>query len=116
MKHELHSSPSNTNKRPGPGKPGAKAIPRGQPTASNPSALPASSGGPLKRPREAAEHLNISLRTLCRLTPELGGPPRVRLTNNRVAYRVQDLDAWIAARLEAGLPGRSPAASTSEGV
>jgi hypothetical protein len=28
--------------------------------------------------------------------------PRVRLTANRVAYRVADLDGWLAARVEGG--------------
>ena len=51
---------------------------------------------PLLDKKEAAQFLKISPRTLDRLH-EI---PRVRLTRNRVAFRVVDLAEWAAARIE----------------
>jgi predicted DNA-binding transcriptional regulator AlpA len=47
----------------------------------------------------SAAYLNMSLKTLQRLGAD--GPPRVQLTERRIAYRRCDLDAWIASRCAA---------------
>jgi predicted DNA-binding transcriptional regulator AlpA len=47
---------------------------------------------------EAAKILNISARTLRRLGED--GPPRIRISERRIAFRPEDLTAWIAARTE----------------
>ncbi len=45
---------------------------------------------------EAAEFLRMSLRQLQRLGA--AGPPKIQLTERRVAYRRDDVVAWISAR------------------
>lgn len=51
----------------------------------------------LLRPREAAERLRLSPRTLDRWRISGDGPPFVRLGRRAVAYRVADLEQWITA-------------------
>lgn len=56
------------------------------------------------RPREAAQALGISARTLWSLTAPRGPIPCVRLGDGQrsaVLYRVADLDAWLASRSSA---------------
>jgi predicted DNA-binding transcriptional regulator AlpA len=48
--------------------------------------------------RETAELLRMSTRTLQRLTAQHAGPPKLRLTVRRIAYRRVDVLAWIEGR------------------
>lgn len=61
----------------------------------------------------AAEHLTVCVSTMNGWRHRGGGPPYIRLSRNKVAYRVEDLDAWIASRVctstadeSASRPGR----------
>lgn len=51
------------------------------------------------RPRAAAKALGIGERTLWNLTAPRGPIPVVKVGTARL-YRVADLDAWLAARVE----------------
>ncbi len=51
------------------------------------------------RPREAARALGLGERTLWGLTAPRGPIPVVKVGTARL-YRVADLDAWLAARVE----------------
>ncbi len=62
--------------------------------------------------REAAAALSVCERTLWTLADE-GQIPRVRI-GKRVAYRVQDLEKWIATRIEK--PGGHCDADTGQEV
>lgn len=46
----------------------------------------------------ASKFLGLSDRTLQRLSTEGGGPPYIRPSPGRVAYRISDLIAWADAR------------------
>lgn len=48
--------------------------------------------------REAATLMRLSERTLLRLAADGRGPRRIRLTPGRIAYRRDDVLAWLAAR------------------
>ena len=63
----------------------------------------------LMNTRQAAEHCNLSPRTLEKLRIVGGGPHFVRL-GGAVRYQVEDLDSWIAAnrrRTTSDRPARS---------
>jgi predicted DNA-binding transcriptional regulator AlpA len=47
---------------------------------------------------EAAEFIGLSPRTLYRLGD--AGPRRIRISERRIAFRPEDIAAWIAARAE----------------
>jgi len=49
--------------------------------------------------QDAKPYTGLSGRTLQRLRLEGRGPCFVRLTGNRIGYRVSDLQAWVAERL-----------------
>jgi predicted DNA-binding transcriptional regulator AlpA len=51
-------------------------------------------------PREAAAILSLSTVTLQRKRNDGSGPPFVRLGERRVGYRLTDLEAWLASRIE----------------
>lgn len=51
--------------------------------------------------REAADIARLSTRTLKRLAEIGEGPPRLRLTARRIAYRRTDLMHWIETRTAA---------------
>ena len=48
--------------------------------------------------REAAAWCRFDVRTLQRLEEDGRGPRRIQLTERRVAYREEDLIAWIDSR------------------
>ncbi len=54
---------------------------------------------------ETAERLRLSLRTLERITRSGDGPPKIRLSRNRVGYAESDVTAWIESRAK-GAGGR----------
>jgi hypothetical protein len=72
------------------------------PNSPDRAALAAGTCSPLLTPAEAATYTKTSIRTLARGRAEGWGPPFVQLTNNRLAYRRADLDAWLAQRVIAG--------------
>lgn len=49
--------------------------------------------------KQAATFLNTSLSTIRRLT-YAGDLPSVRYTERQVRYRLQDLEQWVASRVE----------------
>lgn len=51
--------------------------------------------------REAEQITKLSIRTLQRLAEIGEGPPRIRLTQRRIAYRRKDLMRWIESRAAA---------------
>jgi predicted DNA-binding transcriptional regulator AlpA len=51
--------------------------------------------------RDAIAQLGLSERTFQRLEATGDGPPRTRLSEGRVGYRVCDISAWLDARREA---------------
>ena len=57
------------------------------------------SSHPLINEKDAAKLLNLSGRALQRARLEGGGPRYVQLTTRRIAYRLEDIEGWIAARL-----------------
>jgi predicted DNA-binding transcriptional regulator AlpA len=54
---------------------------------------------PILTQRQAAALLTLSVRTLERLRLVGTGPKFVRLSRGRIAYREEDLAAWVAARV-----------------
>lgn len=50
---------------------------------------------------EAAELIGISPDTLDRMSARREGPPRVRISDRRVGYRMRELRKWIGDRVEA---------------
>ena len=52
----------------------------------------------LIRPRDAAAMLGISRKHLYALAEQPGFPKRIYISDRVVAWRVQDLEGWIAAR------------------
>jgi predicted DNA-binding transcriptional regulator AlpA len=51
--------------------------------------------------RDAIAQLGLSERTFQRLEASGDGPPKTRLSEGRVGYRVCDLKEWLDARREA---------------
>jgi predicted DNA-binding transcriptional regulator AlpA len=51
-------------------------------------------------PRAAAAYIGITVRTLLRWRedPSVGFPPAIELSTQRIGWRREDLDAWIASR------------------
>jgi predicted DNA-binding transcriptional regulator AlpA len=62
-------------------------------------------------PREAAAYLSLSPWTLekWRGDDDPAGPPWVRLSERRIGYRLEDLDAWIGQRVHNGRTTRCQA-------
>jgi hypothetical protein len=54
---------------------------------------------PLLTPDEAAAWLRVKKGHLARLRVVGGGPPFVKLSRRCIAYRLEDLEAFIAARI-----------------
>lgn len=52
----------------------------------------------LLSPQKTAEILNVSLRSLERWRGTGDGPAFVRVGARRIAYRSEDVQAWLAAR------------------
>ena len=50
--------------------------------------------------RDAIAQLGLSERTFQRLEANGDGPPKTRLSEGRVGYRVSDIIAWLDARRE----------------
>ena len=50
--------------------------------------------------REAVKHLGVSERSFQRLEALGDAPPKTRLSEGRVGYRVSDIIAWLDARRE----------------
>jgi predicted DNA-binding transcriptional regulator AlpA len=48
--------------------------------------------------QEAARFLGLSVSTLNKMRMTDSGPPYIQLTRRRVAYRLCDLEAWVAQR------------------
>ena len=64
------------------------------------------------RPREAAQALGISARTLWGLTAPRGPIPCLRIGHGKrqaVLYPVADLQAWLSRQAEAGQGGQDDA-------
>jgi predicted DNA-binding transcriptional regulator AlpA len=57
---------------------------------------------------ETADVLSMSIRGLAKICAAGKGPPKVRLSSNRIGFRVSDLRSWIEARIERP-PGSSAA-------
>ena len=61
-----------------------------------------SRGGPpgaeLLTPDETAQRLRLAKQALARWRVEGKGPAFVRLDGNRIAYRADDIEAWLAGR------------------
>ncbi len=55
----------------------------------------------------AAEYVALRPQTLRAYRVRGGGPPYIRLSANRVAYDVRDLDAWAEARKVRSTAGAS---------
>jgi predicted DNA-binding transcriptional regulator AlpA len=51
--------------------------------------------------KEAAQACGISVATLRRAVAAGKGPPLIRLSERRIAYRIRDLRAWLDANTEA---------------
>ncbi len=51
--------------------------------------------------KETAERLGLSERSLERLRISGDGPPFIRLSQRRLAYREDDVTAWLARRVRA---------------
>lgn len=54
---------------------------------------------PLKSRRDAARYIGLSHSFLAQAAVRGDGPPFVKLSANRVGYRVADLDSWIESRV-----------------
>jgi len=50
-------------------------------------------------PAAVAELTGLSVETLAQWRSQRRGPAFVKLSRNRVGYRVNDLDEWLAARV-----------------
>jgi DNA-binding transcriptional MerR regulator len=59
-------------------------------------------GEQLLTPQQAADYLNISLRTLASWRQRGIGPPSIKLPSGARRYRRGDLDRWIADHREGG--------------
>ena len=66
---------------------------------------------PLLTQRQAAEYLNLSIRTLQRWRTEGIGPPSIVLPNGYRRYRRSALDRWLAKHRDR--PGGSPERPTT---
>jgi predicted DNA-binding transcriptional regulator AlpA len=49
--------------------------------------------------REVARRLTLSVRSLERWRVSGTGPRYVRLSRGRTAYRIEDVDAWVASKV-----------------
>jgi predicted DNA-binding transcriptional regulator AlpA len=49
--------------------------------------------------REVARRLTLSVRSLERWRVSGTGPRYVRLSRGRIAYRIEDVDAWVASKV-----------------
>lgn len=54
----------------------------------------------LLTPKEVADYLRVGVDCLAKWRWLGGGPPFIRISQNRVGYKVSDLDAWIAQRTQ----------------
>lgn len=55
----------------------------------------------VKRRREAAEYIGVSVRTLLRLVAAKKLARPIKLTEKSVGWKVEDLDAWVDSRRSA---------------
>lgn len=62
---------------------------------------------------ETADLLRISPRTLENWRARGHGPPYLRLTRRRIAYRERDVLAWIDSRLRASTAAERPPAEVT---
>ena len=53
---------------------------------------------PKLRVNEAARHLGLAVSTMNKMRVSGLGPCFIRLTRRRVAYDLEDLEAWVAGR------------------
>ena len=57
--------------------------------------------------RDAIRHLGVSERNFQRLEARGDAPPKTRLSEGRIGYRVSDLAAWLDARRVGGVAAQS---------
>lgn len=50
---------------------------------------------PFLSPRELAQHLGISLKTLERMRKDGSGPPFIKIRNKQIRYPIASLDIWV---------------------
>lgn len=48
--------------------------------------------------KDVSRMLKVCIRTVQAFRYEGGGPPFVRISERRIAYRLSDIEAWAAAR------------------
>lgn len=65
----------------------------------------------LLTPREAADQLGVSFRTLEGWRQRGAGPVFVRLSTKRIRYRQADLDRYVAEQLRASTAATRPPAA-----
>jgi predicted DNA-binding transcriptional regulator AlpA len=70
-------------------------------------------GRRLLTPDETADLLRISPRTLENWRARGHGPPYLRLTRRRIAYRERDVLSWIDSRLRASTAAERPPAEAA---
>ena len=63
--------------------------------------------------KELSRRTTLSLTTLQVMRRKGGGPPFAKLGERRIAYRLSDVERWLAARIQGG-PGGHPARPSNE--
>ena len=67
--------------------------------ASQVKSVPIAFHSPLLTPDEAAAWLRVTKGHLARLRVIGGGPPFVKLSRRCIAYRIEDLEEFVSARI-----------------
>lgn len=62
--------------------------------------------------RTAAELLGISAATLRRMASRNGSPQRIRISERRVGYRLDDIQKWLVERSHVGVRNPSNVGGT----
>lgn len=69
---------------------------------------------PFLSPKQLADQLCISEKTLERMRKDGSGPPYIRTGSKRIRYPIQGLDAWVEARLQSTTPPNQSFHSSKE--
>jgi excisionase family DNA binding protein len=70
---------------------------------------------PFLRPKQLAEQLGVSVKTLERMRKDGSGPPFTQLSGKQIRYPIRELEAWVAVRTNQQTPPTENFLSSKEG-
>jgi len=75
--------------------------------------MPGDAREPLWKPRDVADFLEVSERTIEGWRQRGAGPPFIKVSARRIRYRPEDVEGWIESRLRASTSADGPPPESS---